>query len=58
MLADDQPEDAIAEKFEAFVVDALGILPMRTMGQSTLEPVDLSEMMAEDGFEFVPFLGG
>jgi hypothetical protein len=33
-------------------------LPVRTMGQGALEPVDLSEVMAEDGFEFLPFLGG
>lgn len=58
MLADNQTENAIAKEFQAFVVDAFGILPVRTMGQGALEPVDLSEVMAEDGFEFLPFLGG
>ena len=53
VLANHQTEDAISEKFEAFVVDAFRILAMRTMRESAFQAIGMGKPMAENHFQTI-----
>ena len=51
VLAGDQAEHAVAEEFEAFVVNPARGLAMRTMGERAFEPVGTLEAVPERRFQ-------
>ena len=58
MLARDQAENTVAQEFEALVVNATGILPVRPVRERTLEAFGMLEAMAENRFQFPALFRG
>ena len=56
LLAHDQAEYAVAQKFQPFIVGAGRILPVRPVGQGPFQTFGTMETMTEDGLQPGAFL--